>query len=90
MKTLDQGHFHPKLEVPRLTPHDLAGNQPGSLLKKSNLNSYLEHISERPTENARHKIRPDTLVFRLIGSVSICFVPIDFRPDIYDIMSVRW
>ena len=55
MKRLDQGHLHPKLEVPA-TDMSQPGVKPVTPLEpfEQLVNSYLEHLhmSARPLENA--------------------------------------
>ncbi len=63
MKSLNQGHLHPKLEVPRLTCPSRDGTQASALGGihsrkdpfKQLVDSYLEqlHMSTQPVENAR-------------------------------------
>ena len=48
MERLDQGHLHPKLEVPRLTSLgrelNLGGEHSSKELFKQRVNSYSEHL----------------------------------------------
>ncbi len=57
MKSPDQGHLHPKLEVPRLTCPGREANPASTMRGEQLISSYSEHLHmrARPVENARDK-----------------------------------